>query len=89
SFVMTKICYTALPSSAFTSLQKRVFPIYFRLQSLLVILTAITYPPSSLSSLASSTSDLLLLAFAGVTAVLNLVIYGPRTSRAMVQRIHQ
>jgi Domain of unknown function (DUF4149) len=86
---MTKVCYNTLPTSAFTSLQKRVFPIYFRLQSLLVLLTAITYPPSSLSSLASSTGDLLPLAFAGVTAVLNLMMYGPRTSRAMVERIHQ
>jgi hypothetical protein len=30
SFVMTKIAYQALPRSAFTTLQMRVFPIYFR-----------------------------------------------------------
>jgi hypothetical protein len=86
---MTKICYITLPTSAFTSLQRRVFPIYFRLQTLLVVLTAVTYSPRSLSSLARSTGDLLPLAFAGVTAILNLVMYGPRTSRAMVERIHQ
>ncbi|KAL2050415.1 hypothetical protein ABVK25_009249 [Lepraria finkii] len=45
SFVMTKICYDALPMPAFTTLQKRVFPVYFRLQSLLFLLTAATHPP--------------------------------------------
>ncbi|OTA89068.1 hypothetical protein M434DRAFT_23514 [Hypoxylon sp. CO27-5] len=40
SFVVTKICYQALPRSAFNTLQKRVFPIYFRSQALLLLLTA-------------------------------------------------
>ena len=86
---MTKICYNALPPSAFTTLQKRVFPVYFRVQTLLLLLTALTYPPYSLSSLIPSTGDLIPLTFAGLMAILNFLAYGPRTSKAMVDRIHQ
>ena len=86
---MTKICYNALTMSAFTTLQKRVFPAYFRLQSLLLLLTAVTHPPHGTLSLVGSPGDLIPLAFGGVMAALNLMIYGPRTQEMMVERIHQ
>ncbi|KAL9600097.1 MAG: hypothetical protein Q9179_003327 [Wetmoreana sp. 5 TL-2023] len=89
SFVMTKICYNALPMSAFTTLQKRVFPAYFRLQSILLLLTAATHPPFGPLSLVSLPGDLIPLAFGGALAALNLIIYGPRTQEMMVERIHQ
>lgn len=86
---MTKVCYQALPMSAFTTLQKRVFPIYFRIQTLLIILTAVTYPPYGPVSLIFRISDLIPMTLAGATAVLNLGIYGPQTQKAMIERIHQ
>ncbi|KAI4125423.1 MAG: hypothetical protein LQ338_004256 [Usnochroma carphineum] len=89
SFVMTKVCYDALTMSAFTSLQKRVFPVYFRLQSILFLLTAATHPPYGPLSLVRSPGDLIPLAFGGALAALNLIIYGPRTQEMMVERIHQ
>jgi hypothetical protein len=90
SFVMTKVCFQALPKTAFTTLQKRVFPLYFKGQSMLMLLAAATLPPyGPLSLVQSSKLDWIPFAVAGVTAVLNLVVYEPRTRGAMVERIHQ
>ncbi|KAL9585329.1 MAG: hypothetical protein Q9212_001588 [Teloschistes hypoglaucus] len=89
SFVMTKICYRALPMSAFTTLQKRVFPAYFRIQSILLFLTAATHPPYGPLSLIKSPGDWIPLVLGGVLAALNLITYGPRTQDMMVERIHQ
>ncbi|KAL2192839.1 hypothetical protein P885DRAFT_5136, partial [Corynascus similis CBS 632.67] len=44
SFVNTKVCFVALPRSAFTTLQKRIFPIYFWAQTTLITLSALTFP---------------------------------------------
>jgi hypothetical protein len=89
SFVMTKVCFQALPRPAFTTLQKRIFPIYFRGQSLLLVLTAVTFPARSLLSLAQHKGNWVPFVVAGVTAALNLVVYGPRTQQVMIERIHQ
>lgn len=89
SFVMTKVCYNALPMSAFTTLQKRVFPLYFRIQSGLILLTAVTFPPYGPVSLVFSTGDAITIGFTGAMALLNLTIYGPRTQQAMIERTHQ
>lgn len=86
---MTKICYQVLPTSAFTTLQKKVFPAYFRIQSLLILLTAATHIPYGPYSLVASTGDTITLAFAGGMALLNLTVYGPKTQEAMIDRIHQ
>ena len=89
SFVMTKVCYDALPRSAFTTLQKRVFPLYFRGQTVVLVLAAATIPPHGLASAVQCKSDWIPFVIAGVTAVLNLALYEPRTRQAMVDRIHQ
>lgn len=89
TFVMTKLCFQALPMSSFTRLQKRVFPVYFRLQSLLFLLIALTHPPYGPVSLISSPGDLLPLGVGGGVALLNLLVWGPRTQGAMRERIHQ
>ncbi|KAL5453218.1 hypothetical protein PMIN07_008082 [Paraphaeosphaeria minitans] len=85
SFVVVKIAYEALPAQAFTSLQKRVFPIYFRRQTALLILTAITFPHGPLA-LIKRKGDWVPFFVAGATALLNLAVYGPRTSRLMMRR---
>ncbi|KAH9877666.1 hypothetical protein J1614_002883 [Plenodomus biglobosus] len=89
TFVMTKVCYRALPMSAFTTLQKRVFPVYFRSQTALLILTAMTLPPYGPVSLFSKKKDWIPLGFASGLALLNLFVYGPRTQTTMIERIHQ
>jgi hypothetical protein len=86
SFVMVKVSYQALPYDAFTMLQKRVFPIYFRGQSLLLLLASVTFPPSGPLSLVKSKGDWLPFAVAGITAASNLVVFGPKTSRIMMVR---
>ncbi len=34
TFILTKVSFHALPRSAFITLQKRLFPVYFRAQTL-------------------------------------------------------
>jgi hypothetical protein len=89
TFVNTKVCYSALPRSAFTTLQKRIFPVYFRGQTALILLSVITVPPHGLFSVVRHKVDWVPHAVAGVTAVLNLMVYEPRTRKAMVDCVHQ
>ncbi|KZL86217.1 hypothetical protein CI238_03756 [Colletotrichum incanum] len=89
TFVNTKICYSELPRSAFTTLQKRLFPVYFRCQAVLLLLTAITFPPYGPPSLLKEKRDWIPFAFVGLTTMANLFIYGPKTRQAMIDRIHQ
>ncbi|KAH6704746.1 hypothetical protein EV126DRAFT_196108 [Verticillium dahliae] len=88
SFINTKVCYQALPRSAFTTLQKHLFPIYFRVQSVLVLTTIITYPLGP-RSLLSSPEDLVPLSLAGITACVNFLVFGPQRLTKMICCIHQ
>ncbi|TDZ22786.1 putative mitochondrial outer membrane protein [Colletotrichum orbiculare MAFF 240422] len=89
TFINTKICYTELPRPAFTTLQKRLFPVYFRFQSFLLALTVVTFPPGGPITLLKDTRDWVPFVIAGMTAALNLFVYGPRTRQAMIDRSHQ
>ncbi|KAI1324774.1 hypothetical protein F5Y16DRAFT_379890 [Xylariaceae sp. FL0255] len=97
TFIVTKAAHTALPRSSFTTLQKRLFPLYFRSQSLLLLLAAVTIPWSTSQSSSSWPTPGLVtrkgawipFAIAGVTAALNLSVFGPRTRSVMIERIHQ
>ncbi|GAB1316419.1 hypothetical protein MFIFM68171_06629 [Madurella fahalii] len=89
TFVNTKVCFDALPRSAFTTLQKRIFPVYFRGQTVLLLLSAVTFPPHGLPSLARQMADWIPYAVAGTTSLLNLLMYGPKTRQAMIDCIHQ
>ena len=86
---MTKVCYMCLPRPQFSSLQKRIFPVYFGLQTALVAVTAITYPSGSLVALGQNKLDATVLSLTLGISVLNLLVFGPRTSQAMVERAHQ
>lgn len=88
SFVMTRLAFQSLPRSAFTTLKRRVFPVYFRSQTLLLTVAALTLPPSGPVSLVK-TSNSITFALAGGTALLNLLIFGSRTQRIMLERIRQ
>ncbi|KAK1708304.1 hypothetical protein BDP67DRAFT_443456 [Colletotrichum lupini] len=89
TFINTKICYLELPKSAFTTLQKRLFPIYFRCQALLLVLTVLTFPPHGPTSLFKVKSNWIPLMVAGATSLANLLVYGPRSRQAMIDRTHQ
>jgi hypothetical protein len=89
SFIIVKTVHRTLPRPAFTTLQARLFPIYFRLQSILLLLTALTFPPYGPVSLLSDRLALVSLSIAGTTAGLNLFVHGPRTRAAMLEKAGQ
>ncbi|KAJ0160286.1 hypothetical protein CTA2_8227, partial [Colletotrichum tanaceti] len=84
-----KVCYTELPRPAFTTLQKRLFPVYFRCQALLLVLAAATLPTNGPASLLRDKRDWIPFAAVGFTTMANLFTYGPRTRQAMIDRTHQ
>lgn len=54
-----------------------------------MIATALTYPPGSVLGLADNIPDATILGVTFGLSVLNNFVFGPRTSRAMVERVHQ
>ncbi|KAI9703348.1 MAG: hypothetical protein M1836_007915 [Candelina mexicana] len=90
SFILTKLNFRTLPAPHFNALNKKVFPIYFQLQTGLVVLTALTHPPLSLFSVwQRGWSESVPLSFALGMAVLNLRVWGPETERVRVERGRQ
>ncbi|CAI6340770.1 unnamed protein product [Periconia digitata] len=90
SIIIVKVAFQALPYEAFTTLQKKLFPTYFRCQSTLLLLTATTIPPyGPLSRGARDWRVFAPLIITGITAVLNLVYFGPKSSRLMMVRRFQ
>jgi hypothetical protein len=73
----------------FTTLQRRVFPIYFQSQSLLLLIVAATTPPYGPTSLTQNKMEWISFALGSVTAGFNLLVYGPRTKELMIKRVHQ
>ncbi|KAK0710569.1 hypothetical protein B0T21DRAFT_297865 [Apiosordaria backusii] len=89
SFVMTKISYRALPKSAFRSLQKQVFPFYFRLQIALTIATAVTIPSHGLLDFTEDKLIWIPHVVALISAMSNIFMFEPFTRKAMIQVTHQ
>lgn len=89
TFVITKVCFQVLPRPSFVRLQRQIFPVYFRIQSILLLFTALTYPPFGPLSLAQHKSDWVPLLVGGWSALLNLFLFGPRTRQAMIDRSEQ
>ncbi len=73
----------------FTTLQKRIFPVYFRIQAVLGLAVAMTYPPQSIKSLAQHWKEAIPIAITVTTSLLNVFMFGPKTQKAMIDRIHQ
>lgn len=72
----------------FLTLQKRLFPVYFKCQVGLAALTAATRPPYSIFSPAKDPWGTIMLVLVVTTGSLNWFIYGPRTTTASsVRRI--
>ncbi|EMD66744.1 hypothetical protein GGP41_008137 [Bipolaris sorokiniana] len=89
TFVVTKITYRTLPRPAFVGLQKQLFPAYFKAQSLLLLVVALTRPPYGPFSSFGELASCIPFVIAGVTTGLNLVLYGPRTRALMIERATQ
>lgn len=89
TFVMTKITFKTLPRPAFVSLQSKLFPFYFRLQTGLLVMTILTWPPTGIFSLVmeGKKSHWIPLAVALWSAVVNMVLFGPRTRQAMLDLV--
>ncbi|KAK0666024.1 hypothetical protein QBC41DRAFT_281695 [Cercophora samala] len=89
SFVMTKISFRSLPKPAFRSLQKQVWPFYFRAQTIMIIVNAVTVPRNVIFPLGAGLMSWIPHAVATTLAMLNVFIFEPATQKAMVQVTHQ
>lgn len=85
SFIIAPITFRALPRLVFLNLQKRLFPVYFQTQAVLLLLTVLTYQPNGIFSLVYDKANLLTLSGTAVAAGLNLFVYGPRTREIMLR----
>lgn len=83
SFINTKICYRSLSPQSFNNLNKRLFPVYFRCQLGLALLTIVTKP---VRTWLVNDAGNVFLGLATVMAGLNWYVYGPRTSEAMIEK---
>ncbi|KAK8199068.1 hypothetical protein HDK77DRAFT_496291 [Phyllosticta capitalensis] len=91
SFIGGVVAFRVLPRPQFASLQTKIFPVYFSLQTVLPIALYLTAPPSSplTSSPVGGSTATALIAAMGVAGLANLVVVGPATTSVMKERKHQ
>ena len=89
TFFVTRVTFQTLPRKSFVHLQRNIFLVYFWGQTLLLVLVALTIPPHGVHSLTESKTSMIILAVAESTALLNLLVYGPRTQDLMIERVDQ
>lgn len=89
TFIATKVCFNALPLPEFRALQARLFPAYFRTQSILLFLTVSSIPPTGPMVFLERKDEGIAFAIAGLTALLNFFKFGPATRQAMIDRANQ
>lgn len=101
SFVGGIVAFKALPRPQFASLQQKIFPIYFGLQTALPAVLALTYPGvkttlgTSASGLSGSFAEqnrwsvLIPIFTIFATSLVNMVAVGPATTKIMRERKHQ
>src|SRR4051794_36571291 len=70
SFVAVKAAHKTLPRPAFVTLQGHLFPVYFRLQTVGLFLTAATYPPHGPVSLVKDRVSAILISVGALGALL-------------------
>jgi len=68
---------------------KAHFPSLLQVQVGLVILTAATHPPASVLSLVKDIAGLVSLTIILVMDALNWLVFGPKSTLIMTERIHQ
>ncbi|KAI1070175.1 hypothetical protein LB507_008013 [Fusarium sp. FIESC RH6] len=89
TFIVTKVAFKHLPRTPYVAFQKHIFPIYFQSQALLLFLAAVTLPPYGPFSLIQHKSDWIPFAVSSIVAGLNLMVFGPRTRKLMLDRVEQ
>lgn len=89
TFIVTKVAFKNLPRGPYVNFQKHIFPVYFHGQALLLLLSAVTFPPYGPVSLVQHNSDWVPFTVSGVVSALNLLVFGPRTKRLMLNRAEQ
>ncbi|KAF5022119.1 hypothetical protein F66182_5838 [Fusarium sp. NRRL 66182] len=89
TFIVTKVAFKHLPRTPYMTFQKHIFPIFFHCQALLLVLTAVTFPPYGPPSLIEHKSDWIPFAVSGVVSGLNVTVFGPRTRKLMLDRAEQ
>ncbi|KAK7531675.1 uncharacterized protein J3D65DRAFT_578290 [Phyllosticta citribraziliensis] len=93
SFIGGVVAFRVLPRPQFASLQSKIFPVYFTLQTLIPAALYLTQPSSLSNASLSPTStfntatNLTIAMAAG--GLLNLVLVGPQTTAVMKERKHQ
>ncbi|KAM5347691.1 hypothetical protein ACJ41O_007515 [Fusarium nematophilum] len=89
TFIVTKVAFKQLPRTPYIAFQKTIFPIYFHGQALLLFLSAVSFPPHGPLSLIERKEDWIPFAVSGVVSALNLLVFGPRTKKLMLDRVQQ
>ncbi|KAG9241902.1 hypothetical protein BJ878DRAFT_427088 [Calycina marina] len=101
TFVGGIVAFRALPRPQFSTLQQKIFPIYFGLQTALPAILALTYPavrglnrtaPGGLTGtfdVVNRWSVLVPIATMFVSGLVNVVYVGPTTTKIMKRRKHQ
>ncbi|KAG9190829.1 hypothetical protein G6011_08917 [Alternaria panax] len=101
SFVSGVVAFKVLPRPQFSTLQKHTFPVYFTLQTLTPVVMLLTYPRGGASSLlpflssspmpptATDNLSSWLHTTMFLTALVNWVYVGPKTTEVMGLRKHQ
>ena len=103
SFIAGPYAYSALPRPQFATLQQKIFPTYFAFQTALPAVLALTWPGEKVAGSAlrkdvgwrgvfetgNRWDALIPMGLMFGTALLNLVLLGPATTKVMRQRKHQ
>ncbi|KAL3423671.1 mitochondrial outer membrane protein [Phlyctema vagabunda] len=99
TFVGGITAFRALPRPQFASLQQKIFPIYFGIQTVLPAVVALTCPGSLLTGKPAGISGtiaegntwsvLVPVATIFVTSLVNMAVVGPATTSIMRERKHQ
>ena len=83
--------YRALPRAQFRLLQASIWPMYFRLQTILTLLVAMTSPHMNYEAFVRMEfvrTDFGLTSVLFIMATLNWCIFGPMTARIVMRRKH-
>ncbi|KAF4454491.1 hypothetical protein F53441_2995 [Fusarium austroafricanum] len=89
TFIITRVAFKHLPRTPYVNFQKHIFPIFFNGQAILLFLAAVTLPPYGPLSLIERKRDWIPFAASGVVSGLNLMVFGPRTRKLMLDRAEQ
>jgi hypothetical protein len=87
TFILNGLTFRALPRPFFTNLQRRLFPIYFRAQLLLLCLVTLTLPPRGLRSVFQDANTYIALGLAGVSSAANWGAYGPKMDGVVARKM--